>query len=410
MSIQAEQYEYKNPFIIPRDVQDGLSSDSLRRFIIEKKINKPYRGGDKRDRVRLIQEAINNKIISEHDLEVFVSKELKRGKNRTLYICELKYESIRKLQSFLYIQSKLFENGIKSISTSEILKSTRPASPKLAHLNIVRDHDVVHCVSFCYTHKVNLKKFSTDAPPQFDTDFVWIEIDLIKGMVIFRLRERNNSFGKSNDKALFLHYLNQMKLMFDIQTEGAIVHRNTLFKIFRELTAKAEEPFRKKTAVLNNDIEILTSNCIEKLPLKDYKIIEDFRERLEGLILRSMIQENFLEYSSYSEGKRGLIDRYYYTDGTGASVNAKTGDENRSISLYQIYLDTKHSIDKMQLIDKLWVTWYRKKDNLSPLEKIRTKLEVFKECYTIHFLYDHHKEEVENHVFSEFNAFEELQD
>ncbi|MGG1553289.1 hypothetical protein [Paenibacillus ferrarius] len=403
------QKKLKNTFFIPQDIQDSITSDKYKKFLIENNLPISSQIDHKAGRIETIENAISSGKISLSTFLDFLAVELKRNRNRTAFFSSLDNASATKLASYQFVQSNLIEAQLPSANFNSLLDSIRPDETKCAYLQVDLSGNTVTYITLCFTEKVQLRAATLNTHAKHDTDFTWIEIDIKNKIVTIRVYDRNNTFGAMTDKAKFQYYNNQLKMIFGIQFTDMSYQRNTLYKIFNELTSKAEEPFTERTQSTHELTEKFIKDCISGLSLQNESVVADFSERLKNLQMRSLIQENFKEYSSYSEGKKGLVDRYFYTDKTGASVNAKTNDEERSISLYDIYLDTKHSIDKLMLIDKLWVTWYRKTLNrlgITKIEKIKTKIEVFKECYVIHFLYDFLNEEAESHVLSEFRNFE----
>ncbi|WP_139996298.1 hypothetical protein [Paenibacillus paridis] len=400
-------------FNLHRDIVDSISSERFHAFIKEKNLVRQS-GYSKQERVAIIEDAINVKQIALDDFEGFLSNELMRNRNKTIFYSKISFDISRRLKSLQYVQSCLLEANMEENNFNNILKSIQPDKKTCCYLDIqLNSSTEVSKIKLCFAESVVVGKATPNTLPRKETDFTWLELDLQRNLITIRVFDRNANFGGSTDKAKYQFCISQLKSIFNIRDlQDVSYQRSTLYKMFNELLSTAEEPFKRKVASVTTDTSKLVGAIIEGLCLTNTLVIDDLNKRHNNLLIRSLIQENFQQYSSYSEGKKGLVDRYYYTDNTGASVNAKTNDDQRSISLYDIYLDTKHSIDNLKKVEKLWITWYRKITNRfgEKIIKVRTKIEVFKECYVIHFLYEHLTEEAEIHVLSEFEFFERLSD
>ncbi|MPN45690.1 hypothetical protein SDC9_193259 [bioreactor metagenome] len=110
-------------------------------------------------------------------------------------------------------------------------------------------------------------------------------------------------------------------------------------------------------------------------------------------------------YEEYFEGKLGLVRRIVFYDTTGANVSATVKEIDQNITTYEIYFDTKETLDQKKSLNKLWVNWFIKFGDAPKFDRL-VKFEVKQDFYITHFLYTHLTEEVANYVLSKFGEFE----
>jgi hypothetical protein len=238
---------------------------------------------------------------------------------------------------------------------------------------------------------------------------VWVEIIPDAKKIYIKTRQRSGNVWTNNAriKELYEEVSTIVRETFDLAPKSTEGVKNILYKMFKDLTDTAEQPFRDSVVPFHTEISTFAEEMAEKVGLRSSYDPVDLPHRLTRLLERALIQQDFHIYEGFFEGKRGIVNRIYFSDATGASVNARSSEVEEGIAVADIYFDTKESIEKLQKFDKIWITWFYKEVG-KPLERIETKFEVAKEHFTIHFLYAYTTKEMQDHVLSNFKYFEEL--
>ncbi|EMF0456075.1 MAG: hypothetical protein SPG88_02440 [Enterococcus hirae] len=239
--------------------------------------------------------------------------------------------------------------------------------------------------------------------------FTWTVLDIENK--VFRVHTRDtepNYFGKNktirdiNNKFLDIH-----KKIFSFNIVSAINEERTLYNIYKEMTEKAEAPFKEK---IDQDVKQEIAQLFISVSRKiGYKINNDnlkIPNRIERLFERGLINQQYNIYSQFEHGKIGIIKRIVFFDKTGANVSAMVKEIDENISSYDIYFDTRDTLDEQKALNKLWAYWYYKSSIDNKKEKYEVKMEISEDFYITHFLRRVLIEEVAEHVFSKFREFE----
>jgi len=129
-------------------------------------------------------------------------------------------------------------------------------------------------------------------------------------------------------------------------------------------------------------------------------------DRMIRLYERGLITQNEELYTQYHDGKYGIIQRIVFCDNTGANVSAKVKEIEQNISNYDIYFDTRDTLDEKKMLDKLWVVWYYTPIGKQTKRDYLVKFEIQDDFYVSHFIGPYLMEEVADYVFSKFREFE----
>ncbi|EMF0058296.1 hypothetical protein PGC22_002783, partial [Enterococcus hirae] len=143
--------------------------------------------------------------------------------------------------------------------------------------------------------------------------------------------------------------------IFSFNIVSAINEERTLYNIYKEMTEKAEAPFKEK---IDQDVKQEIAQLFISVSRKiGYKINNDnlkIPNRIERLFERGLINQQYNIYSQFEHGKIGIIKRIVFFDKTGANVSAMVKEIDENISSYDIYFDTRDTLDEQKALNKLW--------------------------------------------------------
>lgn len=294
----------------------------------------------------------NDGKITEEQFLDFIARAFQYGNNRIILTSLINIPSTSPIleRDSLYdiLEGAQLPRGNFNI-IKELDSSDRSNSPKLVYQKITIDNNQVKKIEQCYFNTtIQTKIIDGEQVSSLLRVFNWITIDLVLKRVY--IHTKNNGFN-SLDEARSLRginnsILNQLSQIFLFSVNQAIHEKKTLYNIYKEMTDTAEEIFRKKVAKESVKVTKFYQEMSESL---EYDITNDtimLKDRIIRLFERGLIVQNFDLYSDYFEGKLGIIQRIVFCDGTGANVSAKVLDNNENISNYEIYFDTRDTLDK----------------------------------------------------------------
>ena len=393
--------------IIPRDIKERINLDALRPFLKSCGISV---SGLKSELFDKLEEAIEDGNLPVVELDRFIVNEIAYGRNRLLYISSFPESQVESLKDLSKVKVKLSSNGFETENFNMLRRIVRPEEINMSYMDIDQQHGAVNKISMCFAKTIMVRNTDSEGealPQSEETYYIWVDIIPDQEKIIVKTYPR---YDNNRDSSLF-----KTK---DIHTEVETIVRgvfslapvkqnikNVLYNLFRDMTRKAEEPYRKKIMVLKEDIDLFAKECACKLGLPDANYSIDMPLRLHRLFERALIQNDFDNYLSYFEGKKGIIERFDYSDPTGAKVYARSRQEE-GIGVADIYFDTKETIEIQKQLEKLWVTWFYVDPETNKPIQVRTKFEVFNNYFTIHFLNAYTFEGVENFVLSCFREYE----
>ncbi|MFD2663352.1 SAP domain-containing protein [Paenibacillus thailandensis] len=401
---------------IATDVIEHINSERFKELLRKHNLQV---SGTKNELVNRIKQAINGELgevsLTVEALDQFLAEEISHGKNRMLFITSFPSTAKRLLQDRRSVLTNLSVHGLPLNNFNHLRSIERPEETTLVYMNINSIHDVVRSLSFCFAKTTIIEGLvdeeGEELPPRYETDYIWADIEPESETITIKIRPKANHFENvAKTKELYEEISTKLREIFSLPPRLIEETKHTLYKIFRDLTRTAEEPFRARVEPLKDEIRKFATQSAEKIGLPSPEQPVDLPYRLFRLLERALIQQEFDLYKAYFEGKRGVIDRISFSDPTGAHVNARSGQVNDGIAMADIYFDTRDTIETLRKFDKLWVTWFYIEDHQKPPVKIETKFEVFKEHFTIHFLYAYTTKEVEDHVLSNFKYYESLPD
>ncbi|MDT2661215.1 hypothetical protein P7E02_15175 [Enterococcus hulanensis] len=248
-------------------------------------------------------------------------------------------------------------------------------------------------------------------------EFVWCEIDVYKECLrIFISNNRKTADGKQLDGSIHQmkeYFTNKLSREFDFKVDF-VYDGQTLFKIYRELTSKAEIKYSNRVSPYNAEIEKFVDDMKKKLKINNYDDI-DLTNRIIKLFERNLIQKDFekLRKDPLAEGRVVSLD---FQDGTGSSVKATTGGmKNTEDGLVlldmqdsDVYFDTKETIHSLKVLGIIVVEWNAIRD-LPLLDERYQKPKVtyiaYKDYYVCSVQRVNLNKEVSDYVLSKFDRY-----
>lgn len=238
--------------------------------------------------------------------------------------------------------------------------------------------------------------------------FTWVNLDVSNRIITIHTRNPGASHLHESRAINSVHekFIQIFKDLFSLSTQNIVHQKRTLYNIYKEMTDTAEKPFREKVDTYKKDFEDFYNTMNSKL---DYRTDIDSIKLLDRMIRlyeRGLITQNEELYTQYHDGKYGIIQRIVFCDNTGANVSAKVKEIEQNISNYDIYFDTRDTLDEKKMLDKLWVVWYYTPIGKQTKRDYLVKFEIQDDFYVSHFIGPYLMEEVADYVFSKFREFE----
>lgn len=403
---------------IPQSIVDRITNNRWRTFAKSIEVGL---GILKEDCIKNINTAITNDNNPKNALLEFIADELSRGKNRYMQIS--KFSTAKKLifQEKSYIADILknkfncLPNENKLLETKNPLSINDTNEPILVYSKVTKKKsnttlDLIEKIDLCFKEYYAVGGFTykgVKIPVTIETDFIWCEIDVNKNNVKIKTKDESTSNHKTrNATTICAKY---QKLIFEVfnlgEMESVAEINNTLYKIFKDFTDTAEKEFIDKVAPYLKDISTFTDTLSDKLKIQSSVYPLDIPLRVQRLFERSLIQQDFEKYTSFFTGKKGVVTRLFFSDESGATVNARSGDQSKEgIAVADIYFDTRETIDELKALETIWVTWFvQNEDTL--ITNCKTRIFVLNDSYVVHFLYGYVLEEEENYVFSNIERY-----
>ncbi|MDF2635430.1 MAG: hypothetical protein K0R78_2304 [Pelosinus sp.] len=354
--------------------------------------------------------------LSIEKFDKFIANEIAHGKNRTLFVSAFSHTVANQIKNLQYVKSCLLENKLPTENFNSLREQIDLDKDfVLLYLNIANNDQVVDKIEMCFAKGTTVELSNDDGEnivPQRQVEYVWVDVLPCEEKMIIKLWNRQGSYFEmmANAKLLYDEISSLVREIFSLVAKNILDTKNILYKMFKDLTETAEKPFRDKVLQLDSVIKSFADQCASELGLPNSENPINLPQRIARLLERASIQHDFYTYSKFSAGKRGVVDKIAFSDLTGANVHARSGDTHEGIAVTDIYFDIRETISELKSLDKLWVTWFNVIDDESDPEKIQIKVEVFKEHYIIHFLYNYKTKEGEELVLSNFKHYEGVLD
>ena len=399
--------------MLPRFIEDEMTNEYLKSIL--KKYSVSHSGLRRNELLNLFYSLVQDEKITEDMFWDIVASVIKYGNNRII-ISNLisihpsaKYLSRTGLEECL---SKVDEPTGKYNILNEIDLDSRFSKDTLVFQNILYDeYEDAVSMDRCYCRTEQVTN-STDQEGNTIIStvrlFTWLKVDFLEKKIMVHTRtpnvtnlQQSVAISKVNNK-----FIEILKETFNFTIQNVIHEKTTLYNIYKEMTDTAERPFREKVNSFRGEFEKFYANMNEQL---DYNADSDdikLLDRMIRLYERGLITQNEDLYSKYYDGKLGIIQRIVFCDKTGANVSAKTKELEENISNYDIYFDTRDTLDEKQTLDKLWALWYYVPEGKRKKKDYLVKFEVYNDYYITHFIGPFLTQEVADYVFSKFREFE----
>lgn len=382
-------------FILRRDFREDISNDAYIKFLSEKKISFT---AIKEHLISTFEESVRNGAISNEELYFFLDREIRYGHNRTIFIKDIDITSLTLLRSLSEIELKelLVSKAINVPQTNNLLNIYLPETLTIAEFLFLPNKSI--SITFVETIHTNRKETVVR-----ENNYYFVEIDLSSAVVLIRLRPRANQINNEVKVPYTNHFYKILKIIertFNITTIGSTHYKTNLYKITKELTMRAEEPWREEVNKHNEIIKGFADEINSKLDGINSKKF-DVEFRIKRLLERALIQSNFNLIKQNEPGKKGYIHMFNFSDRSGGKIKASSKEKERAIELSEIYYDTRDTIDKEQAFDVIWVNWFINDKNN---KTVPTKMEANEAFLHVHFFKYLLKDDM-NHVLSEIRTF-----
>ncbi|WP_461198573.1 hypothetical protein [Enterococcus sp. N249-2] len=399
---------------VPNFLKNDLTNDYLKVFLKKKSI--PCSNTNKAELMDILKQALDDEIISGSEFQDFLARFYKYGRNRIVISNIINVTLLNPIMTKSSLEKKLRSAKEPTGYFNEILdiSETRESEDSIFYQSIKYDeNDRTLLFERGYFRDEQVVSTDADGTPiySYKKVFTWILIDIENRRFNIHTHDLGpNYFGKNNTlRQTNNTFLGIFKKMFSFTVSKVINEERTLYNIYKHMTETAEAPFKNmitdeiKKEI--SDLYVRVSDILEYNKAKDKLKIPN---RFERLFERGLINQNFEIYSQYEEGKVGIIKRIVFFDSTGANVSAMVKEISENISSYDIYFDTRDTLDERKALNKLWAFWYFKSSLDSKEEKYEVKMEIEDDFYVTHFLRKNILEEVAEYVFQQFRKFEIL--
>lgn len=406
------------PLEICNGVLDRINQDSFQTLL--KRHELPF-SGKKHQAISRINQAIdeNRNGLSVEVFDAFIAEEIRHGRSRLLFVCDIISRQARNMQNEQFVTSALEDSNLGDHDFNCLRNDIDIDSGwNVLYRKVEVSGNSVDLVDLCYAkaEQVNYIIYTDNGEEtrsRKQIDYVWVTIVPGDSRIIVKLwnKQGNSVESISNSRVIFEEISSNVCEVFGLtKTTRSSDVKSTLYKMFKDLTETAEKPFRDKVETISREILEFSTVCSQRLELPSSIDPVNIPHRIERLLERALIQADMGLYKRFFEGKRGVVERVAFSDQTGAYVNARSGEPQGGISVADIYFDTRETIDELRLLDKLWITWFYLVDDADRPEEVNTKIEVFKDYYIINFQYAYTTREVEELVLSNFKHYEALPD
>lgn len=361
-----------------------------------------------------MEEAINGKLESKTltaaVVDSFIAEEISHGRNKTLFISSFPSAHANQLKKIEYVKSCLTRCGYTNERFNNLRTVTQSEETLLSFCDYKLEGGLVKQVSLCFTKNVVKDEVDEELAFKGKIEYIWVEILPFEQRLITKvwLRSNNSLENQQEGREIYDEISLLVREMFSLAPVDVSWQKSTLYKIFESLTRTAERPYREKVSLIRTSIDELVGKCSEQLGINTNQLSIDLPYRIVRLFERSLIEQDYESYKEFSKGKLGYIERIFFSDSTGASVRARSA-ANKGLEMADIYFDTRDTIEQLKNLSKIWVTWFYKDGQDATVDKVDTRIEVFKEHFIIHFTRTYTTKEVEQFVLSNFRQFENVQ-
>ncbi|SEH78188.1 hypothetical protein SAMN05192559_10485 [Halobacillus karajensis] len=389
--------EVANEFTLRPDFKSDIINSRLSNFLNKYGVEYNY---IQSDMFRALEDGVNNGYIPEEEANHFLYRETKYGENRTIFYYEIFNDDLDEFREYEAndMEERLKKKGWK-VPEKNLLEYYHPEELMVTECKVEKGRKI----ELTFTETVStLHKSKQQTTVKRENNYYFVTIDLEHNEYSLRMRPRYTIVQPPDENPIpytvFFHYITRaVQDIFGIEFITTVDFKETLYRIARDMTERAEKKWREKVNKHKTEIEEFAQSMESKLDEID-KNEFDLEFRLKRLLERALIQSNFDEMTKDEPGKKGYVSMFHFSDGSGGKIKASSKEKETAIELSEIYYDTRDTIDKSKEYDILWVYWFVGD------EEIKTRLEVTSEYYQIHFYKYITKEGFEN-VLSKIRGY-----
>lgn len=406
-------------FFIPRHLLDKIDSKHLQQFMRSEGLEHL---GSKEMLLDTLIKTINTEdddiekaqlVASYHN---FLLKTIKHNNNRKIVTYP-----ILTTQGVPYYSEKNLINKFNVSSVDELNYSNVISGKGLKNNDFTEmfryvtiSNGLIELIEVCYG-RINKYKRS-DNSEIISFEYVWCEIDTKDDVLRLTMSTNNNEFIKNNNdgrnrtRNLIVKKLNRDYSL----TYLSITEKQTLFKIYKYLTAHIEEPYEKKVMPYSKEIEEFADRIRSNLLISDNEDI-NLSHRIQKLFERNLIQKDFKEFRT-KKVEDGRVQSVNYSDEVGGNVKATSGgsyfngksDQDLDLQDSRVYFDIKESIYHDKELSSITVTWVNNSDfEDDRFDNIEVRYTCYRGFYITHFLNYGVREEIYNYVLPKFDEYKE---
>lgn len=407
--------EEKEKFFLTDFVVKGLiektDSSQFRDFLKENELRSSGSKGTKLYKMKVSLDKMTEEKFNEDIklIEEFFLEQIKYNSNRIILTFPFELRTSDPLNSVSQLEN-FKGNTIEELNFSKLFDETTAINHDFEKISqeIIVSSTKIQKVNQVYVRKVRY----SDVREKYE--FVWIEIDCLSHEI--RIHLENNSKNVSVDlqgkpMSIYKHFIGQLMREFLIIAQPN-PQATTLFKLYRKLTAYAEDKYLKEVEIQQEEIDEFTQKmiCSEKLDIENTL---DIANRIKWVFVRQLIQndfDNFLKIQQRGDGKVKSI-LFHYDE--GGSINANSGSSNESnieeldLERQSAYFDTRESIYSSQKLFSITVNWsVRLPDNT--VKEVLTRYRAYNQFLMTHILKENYSKGVYDDVFPRIKQFENL--
>ncbi|EJF48923.1 hypothetical protein YS9_2306 [Enterococcus sp. C1] len=405
-------------FFIPRHLLDKIDLKHLQQFMYREGLK--YQG-TKPDLIDTLIMQINNEddkqekeqlISSYHN---FLLKTIKHNSNR--YV--ITYPIITTKHSCYYsvnnIKNSFGISDLNDLNHSEVfLGETLKMGDFTEIFRHVSESDgLITLIEVCYG-KINKYRRDDDSDVVV-YEYIWCEIDTQSNVLRMTMPVNSqefirgeNSGGRSKRQKLIIKKMNKdFGLVY-----SEISEKQTLFKIYKYLTAHIEAPYEKQVEPYYDDINEFSESIKRSLSISNIDDI-NLGHRIKKLFERNLIQKDFKAFRT-KKVDDGRVLSVNYSDSVGGNVKATSGgsyyngqaDQALDLQDSRVYFDIKESIYNDEELSSITVSWVNKSELQDDrFDNIEVRYTCYRGFYITHFLRYGVREEIYDYVLPKFNEY-----
>lgn len=347
----------------------------------------------------------NNRIMIEVPIKIKNDSVINTKKNLDLeFDSENKFEVNKLLELIINPKNKLINEEFTMIYRHANYTDSENKFIEIAYVREVE-----------YAYKIN-----NQIEKKHKYEYVWCDINISKEILsIYISNNRKNTSDNQLDGTIHLmkdYFSEKLSKELDFKI-GSVYDGETLFKMYRELTSKAEGKYRSKVTPFINEVKSFVKGMKNNLIISDIDDI-GLENRITKLFERNLIQKDFdkIRKDPLADGRVLSLD---FQDGTGSSVKATTGGvkstEDGLVLLdmqdSDVYFDTKETIHSLKKLGIIVIEWNVVRD-LPDVEDRYQKPKVtylaYKDFYVCSIQRINLNEEVSDYVLSKFDNYRNL--